>query len=171
MNYRASVKTDSDYYSQSFDLALRYGGSRRAVELTLAILALVIGCLSFVSYGFDDYLSCFLIFVGILLMVRPWIRKRIGLRQLAKKKVFDHTIEYEFSDEEISVKTVDSEGKALWTAFEKIIDTPAGFLIFLREEAYYFLPMEALSPEIRELIVSKIPQESRADAEDGLDER
>ncbi|MBC7981425.1 MAG: YcxB family protein [Armatimonadetes bacterium] len=88
----------------------------------------------------------FATFVGITIvtrLVRPYLLKR----EFASRHDAHEEIEWQFSQQQITINSTDGKSDLQWSAFQKVLSTPAGFLFLSTAQIFHFVPRRAFASE------------------------
>jgi hypothetical protein len=102
---------------------------------------------AFWQYQTGSFSWVFYLALGIILPITIGVRKtiqtRLLRRQFNKRPDANAGVEWIISDQGIVFSTPLSKGEIQWSAFQKIVATPKGFLFMPNRQIFHFIPVRA----------------------------
>ncbi len=155
MTYTATYTLDSDFMSESFDQARRYGSRWHVIELAIGGIFIIGGLALFAYADWTTVLPLVLIGIGVIEILSSRIKKFFWLRKHSKGKAANTRIEMIFDDQGYESKSSFSSGRMDWDGVEKCVRTPKGILLWPRKGVCFYIPEEAAGAETISFIQSK----------------
>lgn len=157
MNYIATMTLDTDFMSESFDQARRYGSRWHLIELVIGGTFIVGGLFLFAYADWATALPLALVAIGVFEISSHRIKKFFWLRKHGKSKAANQKIEMSFDDEGFETKSSFSTARMAWDGVEKCVRTPKGILIWPQKGIYFYIPQVSAGVDALAFIESKVP--------------
>ncbi|HEX7261398.1 MAG TPA: YcxB family protein [Luteolibacter sp.] len=125
-------------------LSLRLNRSLFYIRIALGI--------ALIGFGIRKYLLgdplwvfflSFAIILPIALLVKSVIQKQLIRRQFSKRPDANAEVAWTVTDQGISASSPHSKSEIQWSAFQRVIATPAGFLFMPNRQIFHFIPTRA----------------------------
>lgn len=125
-------------------LSLRLNRGLFYFRLTLGVALLAFAYWQYQtgSFSWVFYLA-FSITLPVAIIVREAIQSWLLRRQFSKRPDANAEVEWTLSDQGIVSSTPLSKGEIQWSAFQRVISTPSGFLFMPNRQIFHFIPTRA----------------------------
>lgn len=158
MSVKIEVNMKEEYMAD-FMLHHTYRTFSGIAGIAIGIIALGLG-ISTIFHG--DIQAAFpaLLIAVLFLVVTPKNTVNRAKQQVQKSEMFKNTLEYEFSDEGVTVRQGELEALNEWSEFMKAIETKKSVILYITRVRAIIFPKECMGDkyeEVLKVIREKIP--------------
>jgi hypothetical protein len=120
------------------------GRKLRRGTLSVGLLSTVLGAGVIAVHGFRSVGIAFLP-AGIALLASPWFLRRANIKHYAQRPDRDMVVNWEFHSNCLCCKTDASSGQFSWKMILRALRTPQGFLLYINDRLFHWVPVHAFS--------------------------
>ena len=84
-----------------------------------------------------------LLLMGVAFLLVPFFTKQMLLKEYARRPDRDALVLYQFRPDLVIYETEHSRAEMAWTVFGRAIKSPGGFLLFVADREFHWLPKRA----------------------------
>ncbi len=162
----ASYQWSQDEFVRAQVLSVRSSPAARNFFRTILMIGLliwVIGICIFFATESSWYELFFPVIFGGVFVFFPWFVQQWARKLYANKADRDMTVNWEVYDDRVVSKTGRASNSTSWTRIQRIIQVREGFLLYPKEEAFQWLPIQAFhgaegAAQFAELAQSKVKE-------------
>lgn len=119
--------------------------------LVIGVVALSLGIISVVKGNIQSSLPMFLIAV-LFLYVSPKSAINRAKQQVQKSEMFKKTLEYEFSEEGITVRQDETEALNEWSEMLKVTETRKSMVVYITRVRAIIFPKECMGEKYGDVL-------------------
>ncbi len=127
----------------------------------VSILRLAIDSVSGLTFSAEFPFLLFLIAIAVLVLMQPWFQTRTLTRHFQRRPDRDQIMQFRIdSDGVMTCMGSTSTSSSAWTSYQKIVRTRKGFLFYLNDTVYQWLPNSAFSTSNEIELLTRVARQS-----------
>ncbi len=162
----ASFRMSLQELLQSSQLSLRHSplGRKFRTRFFVGPLAIILGTAILTIHGLRMiYIGGLFILLGIMASLSPLLQRRALQKHYSERPDRDMMVKWEFYPDRILTATEGTSGQFQWRMFPRVIETRAGFLFYLNDRMFHWIPAHAFANSEDAGKLSRLVQSSVGD--------
>lgn len=150
MSIKFNVKM-TDKYMYDFMLYHNYSQVSGLLGAVIGVFALGIGINSVISGDMTTAALCFLV-TFMFLVATPSTMKTRAKQQVKNTEMFQNPLEYELTEEGVTVRQGEAENTVAWEEFSKAVSTNNSIVLYVTRVRALIFPKECLGAQYEEVV-------------------
>lgn len=150
MSVKIEVKM-TEKYMYDFMLYHTYSHMSGILGAVVGVIALGLGISTLTKGEASAAMPMFLVAV-LFLVITPMSTKKRAKQQVEKSEMFKNPLEYEFSEEGITVRQGELEALNEWSEFSKAVSTQKSVILYISRMRAIIFPKECMGEKYEEVL-------------------